>query len=150
MIVNSCSEILKNSSRLTNCTLTKSGKLQGHRIGKITALVASSTSLFRLFLTPANFTHNNALSIEKKQSNFKTMKKVPLLTTIKIYLVIYVLAAYIEWDFFNPLRWILEIPNMKSEQRGIYLFSAVVFNGFVWVCYNFFLDIKKMKQQQNK
>jgi len=53
------------------------------------------------------------------------MKKT-LITNFKInisvYIVVYFIAAFVNWDIYNPFQWIINIPNYNPIDRGLGLF----------------------------
>lgn len=57
-----------------------------------------------------------------------------LLRAIKIFSIgywsVYFVSAFIQWKFYNPFQWIIDIPSGSNEYRGgilaIMVFTALI------------------------
>ena len=51
------------------------------------------------------------------------------LQTLFIWIVVYIIWSFITWNFFNPFKWIINIPTYSYEHRGIGLFFWILYTG---------------------
>lgn len=48
---------------------------------------------------------------------------------VTLYVVAYLAVCFVNWEFCNPIQWILDIPNKEDYQR---FFLMVIITCYVW------------------
>ena len=46
---------------------------------------------------------------------------------IALLAIIYLLSVFINWSFYLPFKWILDIPTWSNSARGIFLFMLALY-----------------------
>lgn len=71
--------------------------------------------------------------------------KIHLLAILIIYASAYFIYSFIHWELYNPIKWILEIPNYTNEDRASIIVAVVIYHFFSWV----FIASHILNQQDN-
>lgn len=77
------------------------------------------------------------------ESNLNTILKM-WLVTITLYTILYFIFSFVQWNFYNPLQWIIDIPNYTELQRFGILSGWIL---YWFVLYSLSKEIKKEAQQ---
>lgn len=58
---------------------------------------------------------------------YLTISAMSILSSIIIYMLIYMIAVFIRWEFYNPIEWIIDMPNYMPSDRITILFSLICY-----------------------
>ena len=66
-----------------------------------------------------------------------------ILQTLSIWIITYIIWSFITWNFFNPFKWIIDIPSYENNNRGIGLFFWIFYTGISIVAWKDYYKVKK-------
>ena len=72
----------------------------------------------------------------------KDIIKTHLKISTTAYIIIYLIWTFVDWDFYNPIEYIKNIPNYSNEKRYNILGVFTVFHFFIF-CMGFTYHINK-------
>jgi len=58
----------------------------------------------------------------------KNALKWHTIQTISVSVIIYLIIAFVTWEFFNPFQWIIDMPTYSSVIRFHILFLVLSYN----------------------
>lgn len=64
-----------------------------------------------------------------------------------IYALGYFVKVFVEWRFSNPFQWVVDLPTMTNEDRGIGLTLVFVYLVCIGVISKCILDFKTTKHE---
>lgn len=59
--------------------------------------------------------------------------KVSIIVNLIIVVTTYLVISFICWDFYNPIKWILKIPELSPDIRGAILGIVVLYQLLVYI-----------------
>ena len=61
----------------------------------------------------------------------KDIIKTHLKISTTLYIIIYLIWTFVDWDFYNPIEYIKNIPNYSNDKRSGILAVFTVFHIFI-------------------
>jgi len=78
----------------------------------------------------------------------KDIIKTHLKISTTAYIIIYSIWTFVDWDFYNPIEYIKNIPNYSNEKRSYILGVFTFFHVFIFcMALPYHLEIKNLKEQ---
>ena len=62
----------------------------------------------------------------------KDIIKTHLKLSTTAYIIIYLIWTFVDWDFYNPIEYIKNIPNYANDERRNILGVFTVFHFFIF------------------
>lgn len=69
---------------------------------------------------------------------------------IAIYVIVYFIKTFVEWEFKNPFKWIIDIPTYDNEIRGMILFFYTMGYTAIYFGTGAYLEFKAEEESKLK
>lgn len=66
-------------------------------------------------------------------------------TSISLYILSYLIKTFVIWEFENPLKWVIDIPNYSNDTRAGILISYVFLQACIYGMWLDYFNTQKKK-----